>query len=162
MTNVPHRPAGPPNPKVIEIPKLALVATFASQDASLPFNVRISEKTVQATMYVHVTDKDGNELPGRGPADKNFQLFEITGDSSIRPVASMKESGGGIEVVGHFWPSVRQFTIGHRLDLPHDIQVGQLLQWPFLLVASPAGTQVQAFADSAGATLLSMSILIVP
>lgn len=154
-------PKRPPNPKVIEIPKLALVATFASQ-AAVPFNVRRADKSVKATLYVHVTDKDGNELPGTMPADKNFQLFEITASSFIKPVNSMKATGGGVEVVGQFWPSVRQFTIGHTLDLPQDTEPGQLLQWPFLLVASPDGTQLAAFANAAGATLLSMTILVVP
>lgn len=149
-----------PIPKpIFKLPKLALVATFASQ-ASLPFNVRLADKSVTATMYVHVTDKDGNELPAGSKPD--FQLFEITGTSYIQPVNSLKPSGGGVEVVGQFWPSVLQFKIGHTLALPQDIEPGQLLQWPFMLVASPAGTRIAAFADAAAATLLSMSILIVP
>jgi hypothetical protein len=158
MVTAPKRPTRP-TPKVFELPKLALAATFASQ-ASLPFNVRRATKDVRATLYVHVTDKDGNELPGAEPADKFFQLFEISQTGSITPVNSMIRTGGGVDVVGHFWPSVRQFTISHALDLPEDAQPGQLLQWPFLLVVSPAGTEFPAFADSAGATLVSMAILI--
>ncbi|MEX3983990.1 hypothetical protein AB4Y45_33935 [Paraburkholderia sp. EG287A] len=146
-------------PRVIQLPKLSLSATFASQ-ASLPFNVRLTDKFVKATMYVHVTDKDGNELPATMPADKNFQLFELTPSSYNVPVKNMTRTGGGPEMAGHFAAIVRQFTIGHTLDLPQDVQPGQLLQWPFLLVASPGGTQVAGFADSAGATLLSMAILI--
>lgn len=155
MVTVPPRG----KPGVIEIPKLSVSATFASQNG-LPFNVSHADPTVQGAVYVHVTDANGNELLGEShPPDKYFQLFEIMTTSSLNAVSTLKRLGGGDELVGSFDAVIPSFSFSHKLELPLNIKAGQLYQWPFLLVVSPAGTQA-LFARSSGAALLSMAVLV--
>ncbi|ADG18187.1 hypothetical protein BC1002_4194 [Paraburkholderia atlantica] len=159
MTDIPH--VG--KPRVIEIPKLAISATFASQQTSSPFNVSLSTGRIFGDLYVRVTDIDGMELPpGEWPKAENFFLFEISPDGSdVIQVTDLQLQGGGEAVVGRLVAQFYQFQFRHKLNFGNmGWHEGNCVQWPFLVAVAPAGTKIRALADCAGVTLASVSITI--